>query len=54
MVRENMVLDKKERRLHFRYMLIMDPSVLTYNYRQAVSMAEGLERRLRKKFDLEI
>ena len=54
MIRENMVLDKKERRLHFRYPLIKDPSVLTDNRRQAISMAEGLERRLRKSGDLEI
>ena len=52
MIRENMVLDKKERRLHFRYPLIKDPSVLTDNRRQAVSMAEGLKRRLRKNGDL--
>ena len=49
-----MVLDKKNKRLHFKYPLIKDPSVLTDNCKQAVSMAEELKRRFKKTSDLDI
>ena len=48
-----MVLDKKNKRLHFKYPLIKDPSVLTDNCKQAVSMAEELKRRFKKTSALE-
>ena len=54
MIRENMVLDKKNKRLHFKYPLIKDLLVLKDNWRQAISMTGGLKRRLKKNSDLEM
>ena len=48
-----MVLDKKNKRLRFKYPLIKDPAVLAENHKEAISIAKGLEKRL-KTGDLEI
>ena len=54
LIRENMVLDKENKRLNFKYPLIKDPSVLKDNRMQAIAMATALEKRLKKNDELEV
>ena len=52
-IRDNMILDKENKRLNFTYPLIKDPSVLTDNRHQAIMLAKGLEKRLKRNNELD-
>ena len=53
LIRDNMVLDKEKKELKFTYPFVKDPSVLTDNRNQAIALAAGLEKRLKRNGELD-
>ena len=48
-VKKNMLLDRDAKEVRFTYPLLGDPGVLEDNREQAIAMAKGLEKRLKKQ-----
>ena len=48
-IKKNMVLDRDAKEVRFTYPLLGDPGALEDNREQAVAMAKGLEKRLKKQ-----